>query len=142
MKKLYILFFIINSLALVSQDWLESYEESLIKSNQENKKIILVFQGSDWCGPCIKLTEEVWSSKYFIDYARKFFILLKADFPRKRKNYLSDDQKEANKILAERFNPNGYFPLIVVIDSTGNVLGKMGYEKKTPEQYIKTLESF
>ena len=142
MKKLYILFFIINSLALVSQDWLESYEESLIKSNQENKKIILVFQGSDWCGPCIKLTEEVWSSEYFIDYARKFFILLKADFPRKRKNYLSDDQKEANKILAERFNPNGYFPLIVVIDSTGNVLGKMGYEKKTPEQYIKTLESF
>ncbi len=142
MKKLYILFFIINSLALVSQDWLESYEESLIKSNQENKKIILVFQGSDWCGPCIKLTEEVWSSKYFIDYARKFFILLKADFPRKRKNYLSDEQKEANKILAERFNPNGYFPLIVVIDSTGNVLGKMGYEKKTPEQYIKTLESF
>tara|TARA_B100000609_G_scaffold197735_1_gene195730 strand:+ start:858 stop:1286 length:429 start_codon:yes stop_codon:yes gene_type:complete len=142
LKKLYILFFIINSLALVSQDWLESYEESLIKSNQENKKIILVFQGSDWCGPCIKLTEEVWSSKYFIDYARKFFILLKADFPRKRKNYLSDEQKEANKILAERFNPNGYFPLIVVIDSTGNVLGKMGYEKKTPEQYIKTLESF
>ena len=142
MKKLYILFFIINSLALVSQDWFESFEESLIKSNQENKKIILVFQGSDWCGPCIKLTEEVWSSKYFIDYARKFFILLKADFPRKRKNYLSDEQKEANKILAERFNPNGYFPLIVVIDSTGNVLGKMGYEKKTPEQYIKTLESF
>ncbi len=142
MKKLYILFFIINSLALVSQDWFESFEESLIKSNQENKKIILVFQGSDWCGPCIKLTEEVWSSKYFIDYARKFFILLKADFPRKRKNYLNDEQKEANKILAERFNPNGYFPLIVVIDSTGNVLGKMGYEKKTPEQYIKTLESF
>jgi len=142
LKKLYILFFIINSLALVSQDWLESYEESLIKSNQENKKIILVFQGSDWCGPCIKLTEEVWSSEYFIDYARKFFILLKADFPRKRKNYLSDDQKEANKILAERFNPNGYFPLIVVLDNTGKVLGKMGYEKKTPEQYIKTIESF
>ena len=142
MKKLYILFFIINSLALVSQDWLESYEESIIKSNQESKKIILVFQGSDWCGPCIKLTEEVWSSEYFIDYARKFFILLKADFPRKRKNYLSDDQKEANKILAERFNPNGYFPLIVVLDNTGKVLGKMGYEKKTPEQYIKTIESF
>lgn len=142
MKKLYILFFIINSLALVSQDWLESYEESIIKSNQESKKIILVFQGSDWCGPCIKLTEEVWSSEYFIDYARKFFILLKADFPRKRKNYLSDDQKEANKILAERFNPNGYFPLIVVLDNKGKVLGKMGYEKKTPEQYIKTIESF
>ena len=142
MKKLYILLFIINSLALVSQDWLESYEKSIIKSNQEGKKIILVFQGSDWCGPCIKLTEEVWSSEYFIDYARKFFILLKADFPRKRKNYLSDDQKEANKILAERFNPNGYFPLIVVLDNTGKVLGKMGYEKKTPEQYIKTIESF
>ena len=142
MKKLYILFFIINSLALVSQDWLESYEESIIKSNQESKKIILVFQGSDWCGPCIKLTEEVWSSEYFIDYARKFFILLKADFPRKRKNYLSDDQKKANKILAERFNPNGYFPLIVVLDNKGKVLGKMGYEKKSPEQYIKTIESF
>ena len=36
---------------------------SITKAQKQNKKIILVFQGSDWCGPCIKLSKEIWSTR-------------------------------------------------------------------------------
>lgn len=108
----------------------------------ENKNIILVFQGSDWCAPCIKLDREIWSTTEFKNYAKENFVLLKADFPRKRKNQLSEIQKEKNKKLMEQYNPRGYFPFVVVLDKNGKALGTTGYKKTTPTAYVDLLTSF
>ena len=35
---------------------------------EKNRNIILVFQGSDWCRPCMKLNKDVWTSKEFKTY--------------------------------------------------------------------------
>ena len=142
MKKISFIFISLLGSLSYSQDWQTSYDRSLIKAKNENKKIILVFQGSDWCGPCIKLSQEIWSSDYFINYSNKKFVMLQADFPRKKKNFLSDEQKKSNNLLAEKYNPNGYFPFVVIIDKNENLLGEMGYKKTTPENFIKIIESF
>lgn len=142
MKKISFIFILLLGSLSYSQDWQTSYERSLIKAKNENKKIILVFQGSDWCGPCIKLSQEIWSSDYFINYSNKKFVMLQADFPRKKKNFLSDEQQKSNNLLAEKYNPNGYFPFVVIIDKNENLLGEMGYKKTTPENFIKIIESF
>ena len=142
MKKISFIFILLLGSLSYSQDWQTSYERSLIKAKNENKKIILVFQGSDWCGPCIKLSQVIWSSDYFINYSNKKFVMLQADFPRKKKNFLSDEQQKSNNLLAEKYNPNGYFPFVVIIDKNENLLGEMGYKKTTPEDFIKIIESF
>ena len=142
MKKISFIFILLLGSLSYSQNWQTSYERSLIKAKNENKKIILVFQGSDWCGPCIKLSQEIWSSDYFINYSNKKFVMLQADFPRKKKNFLSDEQQKSNNLLAEKYNPNGYFPFVVIIDKNENLLGEMGYKKTTPENFIKIIESF
>ena len=142
MKKISFIFILLLGSLSYSQDWQTSYERSLNKAKKENKKIILVFQGSDWCGPCIKLSQEIWSSDYFISYSNKKFVMLQADFPRKKKNFLSDEQQKSNNLLAEKYNPNGYFPFVVIIDKNENLLGEMGYKKTTPEDFIKIIESF
>tara|TARA_B100001287_G_C22662454_1_gene521077 strand:- start:1 stop:429 length:429 start_codon:yes stop_codon:yes gene_type:complete len=142
MKKISFIFILLLSSLSYSQDWQTSYERSLNKAKKENKKIILVFQGSDWCGPCIKLSQEIWTSDYFINYSNKKFVMLQADFPRKKKNFLSDEQQKSNNLLAEKYNPNGYFPFVVIIDKNENLLGEMGYKKTTPEDFIKIIESF
>ena len=142
MKKISFIFILLLGSLSYSQDWQTSYNRSLIKAKNENKKIILVFQGSDWCGPCIKLSQEIWSSDYFINYSNKKFVMLQADFPRKKKNFLSDEQQKSNNLLAEKYNPNGYFPFVVIIDKNENLLGEMGYKKTTPENFIKIIESF
>ena len=142
MKKLFFIYIFFSGSLIYSQVWQTSYEDSVEKAQTENKKIILVFQGSDWCAPCIKLSKEIWSSEVFIDHSEKNYVLLQADFPRKKKNMLSETQQKANNFLAEKYNPNGYFPFVVVLDKNGEVLGRTGYKKTTPEEYINIIDSF
>ena len=66
-------------------------------------------------------------------------ILLKADFPKRKKNRLSEGQQKHNDELANKYN--GIFPLIVVLNSTGKALGRIGYKKYSPKEYIDFLSS-
>ena len=125
-----------------SQNWLTDFETAKQTANEENKKIILVFSGSDWCAPCIKLESEIWESEEFKAYSSENYVLLRADFPRRKKNALSKQLQEHNNHLAATYNQNGYFPLVVVLDAQGKTLGETGYIKTTPKNYINTLESF
>jgi thioredoxin-related protein len=144
MKKKIILslLFVCSALYVNAQEWQTDFEQAKDMATKENQTIILVFQGSDWCAPCMKLDREIWSSAAFKAYAKEHFVMLKADFPRKSKNTLSPKQQEANNHLASLYNKNGFFPHVVVLDKTGKLLGKTGYKKTTPSEYIKILESF
>ena len=125
-----------------AQSWHNDLSSAQEQALKESKKVLLIFQGSDWCAPCIKLDREIWSSSEFKDYAKDHYVLVKADFPRKEKNQLEPSQQEKNNKLAERYNPQGYFPLVVIMDQNGKVLGKTGYKKLFPKEYIELLNSF
>lgn len=139
---------ILISLALLTapytygQDWYTDFDSAKAASVNTHRPIILVFQGSDWCAPCIKLDNEIWSTEEFKAYAADHFVMLQADFPRKKKNALSTEQQEHNNALAERYNKDGYFPFVVVLDENGEVKGSTGYKHITPAEYITLLESF
>ena len=124
------------------QEWHTDFTKAKEIATAEDKSIILVFQGSDWCAPCIKLDREVWSTEIFKTYAANNYVMLQADFPRKKKNILSDKQSKANAKLAESYNKKGVFPFVVVLDNKGKVLGKTSYKKTTPSDYIKELNAF
>lgn len=126
----------------LNYEWLTDLNEAKKAAAEEDRTIILVFQGSDWCGPCIKLSREVWDTEEFQKYAEDNFVMLQADFPKRKKNALTDEQQEKNNKLAEQYNPNGYFPFVVVMDKEGNVLGETGYNKMKPVEFIELLESF
>jgi len=134
-----LLFFSYTSKA---QEWQTDFPKARELAAKNHKSIILVFQGSDWCAPCIKLDREIWSTEAFKSYAATHFVMLKADFPRKKKNALPPAQEKANARLAERYNQNGIFPLVVVLDADGNVQGKTSYKNMSPSEYITLLESF
>lgn len=143
MNKIVLLFaVIVFSVTLSAQEWQTDFETAKQISSEENRPIILVFQGSDWCAPCIKLDRGIWSTEEFKAYSKDHFVMLQADFPRKKKNYLSDEQQQKNNQLAEKYNKQGYFPFVVILDKEGNLLGEAGYEKTSPEAYIEKLESF
>ena len=127
---------------MFGQTWETNWNEALMKAQKENLKIILVFSGSDWCAPCIKLDKEIWSSTEFQELSKNEFVMFRADFPRKTKNLLDKNQQLENNNLAEKYNENGFFPSVVVLDSNEKILGRLGYEKTTPEFYVKKLKSF
>ncbi len=125
-----------------AQEWLTDFSAAKTLAAENDRLIILVFQGSDWCAPCIKLDREIWSTEEFRTYARDQFVMLKADFPRKRVNRLTSEQQEKNNKLAETYNRQGFFPFVVVLDVGGKVLGELGYEKTTPGEYIELLSVY
>ncbi|NAS30226.1 thioredoxin fold domain-containing protein [Flavobacteriaceae bacterium R38] len=142
-KKLLLLILFGAILSANGQEWNTNFEKAKIKATKNNRNIVLVFQGSDWCVPCIKLDKEIWSTEEFQNYAKDRFVMLRADFPRKKKNKLSEEQQNQNNHLAEHYNRNGFFPFVVVLDKNGKVLGETSYiRKSTPSEYIKLLESF
>jgi len=142
MKHFINIFFLLISLAVFSQDWYTNFDKAKTEAKTNNQNIVLVFQGSDWCAPCIKLEREVWNTKEYQELAKDHFVMLKADFPRKKANKLSEDLQKQNAHLAETYNQEGYFPMVVVLSQEGKVLGKIGYDKSTPEAYFKKLTVF
>ncbi|GAA4054935.1 MULTISPECIES: thioredoxin family protein [Flavobacterium] len=141
MKKGIVLIMLIISAIGYSQDWKTNFEEAKAAAAKENKNILLVFSGSDWCAPCIKLEKVVWKSEVFKQYSEKKLILLRADFPNKRANQLPKEIAEGNKKLSEKYNKEGNFPLVVLIDKSGKVIGMTGFKNVTAEEYVKLIES-
>lgn len=137
-----VLFVLVAFMGVHAQEWHTDMESAKKIANAESKPIILVFQGSDWCAPCIKLDQEIWSTEVFKKYADINYVMIQADFPKRKKNALSETQAKANAQLAETYNKNGIFPFVVVLNTKGEVLGETSYKKATPEDYIKELNTF
>jgi len=131
---------IMNTARLSAQEWRTDWDTAKVEAEQSNKKLILVFSGSDWCIPCIKLEKEIWENSSFIQYAEQHYVLFRADFPKRKKNKLPETIQQLNDRLASEYNPKGYFPLVVVLDTQGKVKGQLGYEKLSPEAYIALIE--
>jgi len=140
MKKL--LLSVVASLVVVAANaaelnWLTSLPEAQAKAKAENKLVLMDFTGSDWCGWCIKLNKEIFSQPEFAAYADKNLVLVELDFPNKKPQ--SDDLKAANKALAKEYGIRGY-PTIIVLNSAGEQVGKLGYMKGGPEAFIAELD--
>lgn len=134
--------FLLCPLFFFGQHWEPDYKTAQERASTENRPLVVVFSGSDWCAPCIRLDRKIWQSPEFADYAKNHLVLYRADFPRKKKNQLSTSTTTQNKKLAEAYNPKGYFPLIVVLNAREKVLGNMGFEPQwTPQNYISNFKS-
>jgi thioredoxin-related protein len=141
MKKIALGIILFVSTIGFAQDWQTDLEAAKKLATDQDKNIIIVFSGSDWCAPCIKLDKNIWQSDAFKNQSANDWILLKADFPRKKANELSKDQTAHNRKLAEKYNIEGSFPLVVLVDKNGKVQGKMGFKNVSPEEYIKMIQA-
>ncbi|MBX3462742.1 MAG: thioredoxin family protein [Planctomycetes bacterium] len=128
------------TLAATAQEstWITSFEDAKAAAKKEQKVILANFTGSDWCGWCIKLKDEVFSKPEFQAWAEKKVVLLELDFPRKKE--ISADLKEQNAGLAKQFGIRGY-PTIVMMDADGKQLGQLGYKKGGPKAWIEAAEA-
>ena len=141
MKSFCFILFLLGALHAQSQVWNTDFEKAQNTAQLKDQSILLVFSGSDWCAPCIKLEKSIFSSETFITESEQW-VLVKADFPKKKNNALSETLRLQNEKLAEKYNIEGNFPLVVILDQKGKVLGKIGYKNVTPEAYISELKSF
>ncbi|MDP8204955.1 MAG: FAD:protein FMN transferase [Candidatus Tenebribacter mawsonii] len=125
-----------------AQEWQKDLNKSKEIAKENNQNILLLFSGSDWCTPCIKLEKNIWDSAEFEKYAQENLVLLKVDFPKKRKNKLPKEQQKKNDKLFEKYNTLGAVPFVVILDKAGKILGTTGYKDISPKEYIENINSF
>ena len=142
MKKIIFAVLFLFSVVVSCQDWQPTYAEALDCAKENDRPLLLVFSGSDWCAPCIKLDTSIWQSEDFKVYAKDNYVLYRADFPRKKENQLSKELTNQNNQLAERFNSKGHFPLVVILNMEEEVLGTTGYKKARPEEYVDHINTY
>ena len=121
-------------------NWLGDFSVAKKEATEEHKLILINFSGSDWCGPCIRLRKEILESKSFVDFAASKLILVRADFPRERKNQLSKVQVQLNDLLADKYNPEGKFPFTLLIDAQGKILKTWdGFPNESAEKFVEEI---
>src|SRR5205814_9138345 len=81
--------------------WMTDLPKAQAKAKEDKKLVMLDFTGSDWCGWCIKLNKEVFSTPEFADYAKKNLVLVEVVFPRAKQ--LSADEKMDIVYLQAKF---------------------------------------
>lgn len=113
--------------------WVSDFAKAKAQAKAEKKDLLIDFTGSDWCGWCIKLDEEVFSQDVFRLEAPKHFVLVKLDFPR-NKELVTEEVRKQNAELGELYQIQGY-PTILLCDCEGRVYGATGYQEGGPEKY-------
>lgn len=124
----------------VNSDWFDDFQSAQQKAKEETKPILMVFAGSDWCKPCIMLEREVFENETFKNFAKEKLVLLKLDFPRKRKNAIPKEIKAQHEKLAEKYNPEGAFPLVLVLNPQGDVLHTIQHQSNQADQIISQIQ--
>ncbi|OYU81278.1 MAG: thiol-disulfide isomerase [Flavobacterium sp. BFFFF1] len=144
MKKILLAFLLLSTAPQVAaQEWKNDIDKALREAASINKKVMLFFTVSEQCDNCSALDRNVFRSEEFRDYAKENYILVKIDFSQKPTEELTDKMIEKNLLIIEKYNKDGFFPLVVILNKDAKVLGKAGvYKDESPSQFVKMLRNF
>ena len=119
--------------------WYIDLAEGQAAAKRENKLVFIDFTGSDWCGWCMKLKSEVFTTPEFVNYARTNLVLVEIDLPRFKP--ISPEALAKNEALQVKFRAEG-LPTLIVLDAQGKELWRLGgYAEAKPAQWIQMLDS-
>ena len=138
---LFVLIFILGSSGLLSAaEWQTDYAKALESAKAQNKRVLLDFTGSDWCGPCIQLKKRAFSRPEFESYAEKNLILVEIDYPQRKKQSAALVKQNENLSKQYGIDEKG-FPTLVLLDPAGKIVREMsGYDGETAADIIAWAE--
>jgi thioredoxin-related protein len=126
-----------NAHAKGGEGWVTDFAKAKQTAAKEKKDLLIDFTGSDWCGWCIKLREEVFDLDAFKKEAPKHFVLVELDYPR-NKSGMSKELLAQNERLKNEYAITGY-PTIWLTDAEGRPYAKTGYQRGGAEKYLEHL---
>ena len=150
MKKVIITLFLgvlisANSFSQERLTWHTDINEALEIAVKENKKVMLFFTGSDWCGWCTKLQNEVFKTSDFEKWSNDV-VLVELDFPRRTPQ--DETIKAQNRQLQSMFGVRGY-PSVHFVSPEKlpdgkmnlNSLGKTGYVRGGAGKWLEVANN-
>lgn len=118
------------------EEWLTDIKAAKELARDKNLPILADFAGTDWCGWCIKLDQEVFSQDAFKAYAKTNLVLFLADYPHFKQ--LPAETVKQNKTLSQQYRVEG-FPTVLLLDANGSELARTGYRPGGSKEYVDYL---
>ena len=109
--------------------WYTDINEAQTVAAKENKLILALFTGTDWCGPCQQFKAEVENDEEFANIFSGAFVFFKNDWLR------NTPQSEAERDEVGRLKRKYWvqvYPTLLVLNATG--------EKLAPVEWTKVQE--
>ena len=122
----------------INNAWFTNFNDAKAKAIKEQKPMLIDFTGSDWCGWCIKLDEEVFSQADFQEFASDSLVLVEIDFPKNKVQ--SEELKVQNKALAKKYSIRGY-PTILLLTPEAELIEKTGYQSGGAKAYVSHIQN-
>lgn len=129
-----------GAVAQESVVWETDLKKAVDISLEKKLPLFLFFTGSDWCGVCKKLQNEVFFKPEFAEWAKDKVVLVELDFPRNKQP--DPELQKQNTPMKEMFGITGY-PTIVFVTPSKNQLGtyytrigSLGYKPGGPEVWL------
>ncbi len=127
-----------TGLPLYAQEWQSEVSTALRSASQSNKKVLLYFSAGKSCEECRVIEESVFSTDAFLEYAQPLYVLTRVAFDANAE----PEKKAENLLVVEKYNKDGFFPFVVVVDRSGRVIGNTGiYEGEDAEAFIRKLRA-
>lgn len=118
--------------------WLTNVEEAIKIAEKENKSVLILFTGSDWCGFCVRLHDNVLVKNDFKKLLKKKIVAVYLDFPRRKS--MTEDAKKYNRALAQKYGVRG-FPTTIILNKKGEETGRLpGYAPDYVKRVKKMLK--
>lgn len=125
------------------------FEEAKKLAAKEKRKIMLLFSGVEWCGPCKYFEKDIMQNRRFKSYAKKNLIIINVDTKATREieikvngTKVSGTPAELSKYakdLRSKYRYSGV-PTVFIVDSTGKVLVQHVGSGITPQAFINKIK--
>jgi thioredoxin-related protein len=118
--------------------WFADFDLAQKEAQKSGKDLLVDFTGSDWCGWCIRLHEEVFDHEAFDQGVAEHFVLVALDFPKGEEAMAKVPNPQRNQALSVQHGIRG-FPTILLMTGAGEVYASTGYREGGPEAYVTHL---
>lgn len=120
------------------EGWLTNFADAKKQAKEQNKRVFMLFTGSDWCPYCKTWNKELFSQQEFKNYAKANLVLLYVDFPDKKP--ISKAQLRANEVLQDKYKIEGY-PTAVILNADAKKIGQMEYTEGGFTPFLSKLKA-
>ena len=96
----------------------EDYEITKTEAIKQNKSILIILTGSEWCKPCVKMKKNVFSNPDFVSLLENNFVIFEINLQR----YFDMDSKlyKNYRFFQDKYSSNA-LPSIIVLDKNENL---------------------
>lgn len=132
-------FFLIQSGFTQEVNMITDWEEAKESAQKENKQILIILTGSEWCAPCKKMDKRVIGNLEFQEYVRQNLVLFLIDLPGGGLVINSKVYQDYEKFKQE-YQSNA-LPSLIVTDKNGGKIKSLNGRMFELNNVMKQLKS-